>query len=155
MKASALFLKFSISRIARKKPYYSNCYRPNSSRLAKILFGGGGSLIRACNKSLPTKHTKKHESLRGRFCFIGVLRVFRGQHLFKNHPCYPRHPWLILFCDKHSHFRCRDRSLQNWSQHRNRVIPKPACHRPVGYHVGGDRMGAGKISVLTPTHFAS
>ena len=39
-------------------------YRPNSSRLGKILFGAAISRDRRMfgNKSLPTKHTKSHES---------------------------------------------------------------------------------------------
>ena len=42
------------------------------------------------NRSLPTKHTKGTKALSYRFCFIGVLRVFRGRHLFINHPCHQR-----------------------------------------------------------------
>ena len=46
------------------------------------------------NRGLPTKHTKATKALSRRFCFIGVLRVFRGQHFFMNYPCYQRNPWL-------------------------------------------------------------
>ena len=42
------------------------------------------------NRGLPTKHTKATKALSGRFCFIGVLRVFRGQDFFMNHPRYQR-----------------------------------------------------------------
>src|SRR6266536_5737952 len=34
---------------------------------------------------------------------------------FRN-PCYPRNPWLNLFCDKRSYFRGRHRSKE-YSQH--------------------------------------
>ena len=45
--------------------------------------------------------------------------------------------------------------LQNWPQHRNGVVPKPAGHWPLGHRLGGDGMGAGKIGVLTAAHFGS
>src|SRR5882757_3329892 len=45
-----------------------------------------------------------------------------------------------------------ERSLQNWSQHRNGVIPKPAGYRPLGHCLGGHGMGAGKIGVLTAAY---
>ena len=48
-----------------------------------------------------------------------------------------------------------DRFLQNWPEHRNGVIPKPAGYRPLGHRLGGDGMGAGKIGVLTAAHFGS
>src|SRR5215217_473467 len=51
---------------------------------------------------------------------------------------------------------CEDhRLLQNWPQHRNGVIPKPASYRPLGHRLGRDGMGAGKIGVLTAAHFGS
>src|SRR5439155_17691185 len=48
-----------------------------------------------------------------------------------------------------------ERFLQNWPQHRNGVVPKPAGHRPLGHRLGGDGMRAGKIGVLTAAHFGS
>src|SRR5437879_4656770 len=48
-----------------------------------------------------------------------------------------------------------ERSLQNWPEHRNGVVPKPAGHRPLGHRLGGDGMGAGEIGVLTTAHFGS
>jgi hypothetical protein len=65
-----------------RDPY---CYSARSSRLAKIFFGAAIShrdARRFGSRSLPTKHTKGTKTLSRRFCFIGVLRVFRGQHFF-------------------------------------------------------------------------
>ena len=47
-----------------RNPSYPHYYRPNSSRLAKILFGAAISRDTRMfgNKGLPTKHTKSHES---------------------------------------------------------------------------------------------
>ena len=70
-------------RINFRNPCYPHCYRPNLSRLAKILFGAAISRDTRMfgNKGLPTKHTKSHESftkqilLHWRFfvCFVGSI----------------------------------------------------------------------------------
>jgi hypothetical protein len=68
---------------------FLHCYRPKSSRLAKIFLGRRfptitrtGSLIGVC----PRNTRKARKLYHAKFCFIGVLRVFRGQLFFMNHP---------------------------------------------------------------------
>ena len=89
----------SCASILRIKSKLSSGNRVIRSAIAKltgscedIFRGRRFPAIRACISVCPLNTQKGTKALPRRFCFIGVLRVFRGYHFFVNHPCYQRNP---------------------------------------------------------------
>ena len=111
-------------------------------------------MSRACRSRLPAGSSRPAGDARA--SHSEAATVYRGHDGVERGICFERREFKKR---EREFFLCMffrsDRFLQNWPQHRNGVVPKPAGHRPLGHHLGGDGMGGGKIGVLTAAHFGS
>src|SRR5437667_256668 len=64
---------------------------------------------------------------------VVVALNLKSEFEFQN-PCYPRNPWLNLFCDKRSYFRGRHRA-EEYPQH---LFPPDHAHQFVHRAVHGN-----------------